>query len=133
MFKLNKSEEAKLDALIEDARSELEELNNEIIQANYELERIKDNVGAAVTRYNGELRKLRAFIEAWVEEWRTEWEDKSEKWQDSERGEAISQWMDEWQNVMLEEAELDLPDDINNIDDPFDELEHLSRDASENV
>jgi len=36
--------------------------------------------------------------------------DRSEKWQDSERGQAYEQWKGEYEGNHLEEIDLDMPD-----------------------
>jgi hypothetical protein len=51
----------------------------------------------AVGEYNEALSELRGMVEGFVEEWRSAYEDRSEKWQESDKGTAANEFIDEWE------------------------------------
>jgi chromosome segregation ATPase len=103
----------------------------------------------AVAAYNTAMREQRAKVEEALndlngaitdaESWREEianaqeeyYDNKSEKWQEGDKGNAYSSWKDEWGNEFeqmeeiefpeLEVPECDLPDTIENLNDQPEE------------
>lgn len=53
---------------------------------------------AAAEKYNEAMQSLRAFRDEVVEQIETIFDEKSEKWQESDKGTAWSEWMDQWKN-----------------------------------
>lgn len=68
----------------------------EVIEAAYE------KINGAIETYNGVLADARGFIEDIVSERNGDFEDKSERWQEGERGEVIREWIDSFDNAMSE-------------------------------
>lgn len=47
---------------------------------------------------------------------RAEWDEKSEKWQESDRGQEVNGWIDEWENAVSalpDEVELVIPAELD--------------------
>lgn len=98
-FKFSKADSQRL-ANIRDrlavARSELDEVIEK------EIATIEDSyaaMNAAVETYNDFLGEARGFVEDLANEHEGEYDDKSENWQDGERGQATRQWLDALQEV----------------------------------
>ena len=64
-----------------------------------------DKVADAVAEYNNTLEAAREFCVDIAEASQSEWDDKSEKWQESDRGTECSGWIDQWRDVDLEGLE----------------------------
>src|ERR1700759_2389588 len=73
----------------------------------------------AVTAYNGAVEQAREWLQKTADGIRSEYDSKSERWQDNRTGQAVSVWLDEWDNIDADLVELpesvasaieDLPD-----------------------
>lgn len=131
-LKLSKSEENRLDKFIEqlgalkqridDGKSELEQKIQELVdEFNEEL----------IKPYNDVLQEAYDFVEDIGSDRRSEYDDKSERWQEGDRGQAASEWVDSWENAVydLEQVdELRAPSiDDHEVGDHVETLENLSR------
>ena len=67
-----------------------------------------DSITDAVQHYNAMLEAAREFCADIAQVSQDEWDDKSEKWQESDRGTDCAGWIDQWRDV--EFGELDEPD-----------------------
>lgn len=119
-FKLTKdelSEKASIEAKLAAAKSKIEAVyettNSKIIALNEELDVCHDV-------YNEILSDAHDFVEKIAEDRRGEFEDKSENWQETERGSSASSWVEEYENALDEFDEMEfsliplLPDvDVN--------------------
>lgn len=109
-----------------------------------------DDLTEAVQRYNDVMRAEREKVEeaigdvaqlvAAANEWRVgvasddlrpEWELKSDKWQDSERGTAASEWIDAVE-AEVEPPEVEFPDELEEpSDDYIEEMDNLATQPKE--
>ena len=64
-----------------------------------------DKVVDAVAEYNATLEAAREFCVDIAQLGQDEWDDKSEKWQESDRGTDCGGWIDQWRDVDLEAVE----------------------------
>lgn len=72
-------------------------------------------VVAAAQDYNGALADAKTFVEEVADRLRGEYDEKSEKWQESDRAQEINDFIEQWENVDLEEvdeSETVQPDEI---------------------
>jgi hypothetical protein len=54
----------------------------------------------AVMAYNGAVARAREWVQKTANGMRSEYDDsKTERWQDSQTGQAVSVWLDEWDNL----------------------------------
>lgn len=100
-FKLTKAEEARLDSLIdkavtevgklEDGKSELEEAITKLIDA------FNDRYLAP---FNEFMSEARGFVEDIQNERQDEFDDKSERWQESERADSARTWIEAYENAV---------------------------------
>jgi hypothetical protein len=72
------------------------------------------DVEAAVASYNEARETLRTLLEAEAEDQQSQWDEMSEKWQEGERGEQVSEWIASIQEAAdIDELELDRPDELD--------------------
>ena len=79
-------------------------------------------ISDAISEYNALLDDAREFCADIAQTAQDEWDDKSEKWQESDRGTDCAGWIEGWRDVELEE--LDEPDF------PHGSLDELQESAS---
>jgi hypothetical protein len=114
-FKISKTEEkqfadltAKFEAQIETVRTAVEAYNETMSEARG---KVDDELAVL-----NELRdNVRGFFEDIHSERQGEFEDKSEKWQEGDRGEATRSWLDRLEEIasnVEEEIEMDTVDDL---------------------
>jgi len=102
-FSLNKKDSLKIQAAISKLKDCYDDLSN------------------AITNYNEALKDAMAECEKVASDFRNEFEDKSESWQDSDRGQEVAEMIGAWEQLDFD-REVDLPD----IDmDQFNDLEGL--------
>jgi hypothetical protein len=70
----------------------------------------------ALDSYNEAIEAARNFVNGIAEPAREEYDNKSEKWQESEKGVEAGRWISEWEEINLEDADIDLPEPLEEID-----------------
>jgi hypothetical protein len=104
-FRFTKQEEtrrADLRDKLEEARSTLDE------KVAAEIEIIEDayaGINEAIEKYNDVLSEARGFVEDIASERDGEFDDRSENWQEGERGQATREWIDSLQTAADSELE----------------------------
>lgn len=102
------------------------ELDRALEAFNAQIAPLSADLRQAVEDYNNLLFDARAFVEEFVAEMQTEFEDKSERWQDGDRGQAVAEWISDLENSAdfedidfkePQEIELDAPDHAALLDD----------------
>jgi len=68
----------------------------------------KELLQHAVDNYNEILTQLAEFRDSLLERLQGEFDEKSEKWQESDKGSAVGAMIDEWENLNLEEIDQDV-------------------------
>jgi exonuclease V gamma subunit len=100
-FKLSKAEHderAKLAGRLRTAHAEM------MTQATTVSEAVT-NLNDAINDYNAILEDVQSFVEARKDAWQSEHDDKSEKWQEGEKAEAVSTLIGEWEGLDLSEVD----------------------------
>ena len=111
-------EKAELDAVSADALGKIE----------VEIERL---LGAHQT-YADVVVAAGGEVEGWADELEAEWDDKSERWQEGERGQAVREWIEEIRSIGNEMSNIDAPDiSFDPPDDADDYSERLGDIAEE--
>jgi hypothetical protein len=66
---------------------------------------------AALAKYNHALGDLRELVRRVETDWQAAWDKRSERWQDSDAGQSVSEAITAWNTLAddLEEIQLDLP------------------------
>jgi hypothetical protein len=124
-FKLTKAEDARKNEL----ETELEQVVGVLEDARTELQ---DQIEKLVTDFNEKhidplntkLEEVHGFVEDIVNERQGEYDDKSERWQEGERGQSAQSWLQDWESslsdfegmaaVEVPEVDITIPD-ANNI------------------
>lgn len=108
-FKMTRAQLKERDAIMQELTEQGELLKSAVTEVNEAL----SNLGEIRDGYNAALEKAKEFVDGIAEEAQSEFDDKSEKWQEGERGDAVSSWIDELRNADLpEEIDLTVPEDI---------------------
>ena len=85
------------------------------------------NVNLAITQYNEIVGEVETFRDGVVQQMDTFYDERSEKWQESDAGNAYQSWKDEWEGLDCSEVdEVDEPDL-----DLMDNLEAVENECSE--
>jgi hypothetical protein len=114
-FKISKQQLAERDALAADLRKKAEALNIAIVAFNQTIQPVSQAVRDALEDYNGILEKARVLADSITEAAQGEFDEKSEKWQESDKGVQVRTWIEQWE-MSLEDVDLDLPEPLTEID-----------------
>jgi hypothetical protein len=98
-FKVTKDEKAAIDAAVDAALRAKEAFEAEVDRVNAKLDELRDELAGKVSAYNEAVESVSAVAQELVDRLRGEYDDKSEKWQESERAEAVSSWIDDLENL----------------------------------
>jgi hypothetical protein len=116
-FKLSKQETADREGHVERLEKVWGELTEAVNAYNTGVAKLREPVDKAVADYNEALGEAKAFAEQVASRLEGEYDDKSEKWQEGEAGEAAAEFRDAWQSVDLEDLANEWPEDLA-IEDP---------------
>lgn len=131
-FKLTKVEVEQRDQLVAALNTKYAALEDAVSEYNAKLAELREPLQHALDGYNEAVEQARGFAEDIASQIDNDIEDKSEKWQESERGEAAIAWRDEWQGIDLSEIDLDLPGDLEvEATDHAADLEALSSETQD--
>lgn len=98
---------------------------------NSGLSALRDKLREEISTYNDSLSEAKDFMADIASDRDSEFSDKSERWQEGEKGQAAQEWYQEWENAELDEFDPELPDDIEfNGENPADVLDQLQDEAS---
>jgi hypothetical protein len=91
---------------------------------------LRNDVIPVEQEYNSVLEDVRAFAERIAERIESEIDEKSEKWQEGEKGEQAATWRDEWKDADFAEVDLDYPQDMEELAlEDAERLEQLPQEA----
>lgn len=129
-FKLNKDEKARRDQLVKDLQEHVSKLEDAVNVYNDETAKLRAPVETALAAYNEIAEQARGFAEDIANQADSDISDKSEKWQEGERGQAATEWKDAWEGIDISEVEVEWPEDLT-IEAPShaDDLEQLPEEA----
>jgi vacuolar-type H+-ATPase subunit H len=102
-FKLTSKEDARksdLEAELEQAVGAVEDARNELQEEIAKL--IADFNEKHVDPLNAKLEEAHGFVEDIVNERQGEYDDKSERWQEGDRGQSAQSWLQDWETGMNE-------------------------------
>lgn len=126
-FSLTKEELATRTTHIDKLRALATDIETAIKTADTAIEAALEAVQARINDYNAALAEAEPFVEGVAERLEAEYDEKSEKWQDSEKGQDARALVDEWQGgdwtALSDLAALEIDVDDRN---HADALENLS-------
>lgn len=119
-FKFTKEDLARRDEYVTNLRAEWRRVDKAVEAYNAAMSENKAELEKLIGHYNNELGEASGWMEDVCSRLSAEYDEKSEKWQESERGEAVRSWIDELEGLDLEwEVSPDLPEELQ-----LDEPEH---------
>jgi hypothetical protein len=101
MQKFTKADRERIEAL----RFKLRDKADEIDAMSEPLAEMVSQVNDLIREYNEIVTEANGVLEDITSEVTNAIDEKSERWQESERGEAIISWRDELENAQMEEVE----------------------------
>lgn len=114
--KLTKDQVERRDDMAAELRAKWEDVES----ASQAIQGYMDELNAAIVAYNetvGDVEQFRGDIAGQMQE---AFDEKSEKWQEGETGQAYDGWKSEWDNFEAEEmaeVEIDIPGEPSTADD----------------
>lgn len=115
-FKVKKEEAARLTALAIQLEAKAERVRQAIVTFNSEKVRLFEFVTDAVNAYNALVEVTQGLVGDLGSEFDSEFDDKSETWQDGDRGSIVREWIDTYVDAELETLEVDEPEDLETPD-----------------
>jgi seryl-tRNA synthetase len=131
-FQLTKDQDGTLAKLIDDLTLAKQKITAAANTYNDEVAELRPSVEEAVTEFNNLLGEIRQLVSDIVTRGNESIDQKSDKWQESEKGEAAREWVDAWDGLDLSDLDFSWPDELE-IDVPeYDsELEDLPKEMNE--
>jgi len=114
-FKLTKGERASLTDHIETLQEKLHAIREAEEARSMALASLDETVQTAITDYNGALADAKTFVEETAERLRGEYDEKTERWQEGDKGSAANEFIEQWESVDMEdidESQTVAPDEI---------------------
>lgn len=106
-FKLSKAERAELDSFATRLSKENADLTAVLEEQGAIIEAAYERINGAIDTYNGVLADAHSFIEDISQEAQSEFDDKSERWQEGDRGSEVQEWIESLDNACSEMEELE--------------------------
>jgi hypothetical protein len=123
LFKLGKEQTAARDTLATRLQEEREALDTAVTAFNDAMTTARADLQEKIDAYNEVLAEAKSFVDDVAQNWQNDFEEKSERWQEGEKGEAVAAMIEAWQNADLEEVSVDMPDEEVSFDaEMHDEL-----------
>lgn len=101
-FKLTKTEMKDRDEHIELLRALEERLRDSIEAANVAISEAVATVNAEIAKYNEKLWEAAEFVQDIAGRADDEYNEKSERWQDGDKGRAAADWLAQWRDMDIE-------------------------------
>jgi chromosome segregation ATPase len=128
-FRITSIERGRLNAFSVQLSKEHTDLSGTVDEQLEIINTAVEKINGAIDTYNEALNSARGYVEDIQSQAQSDYDDKSERWQESERGGAVQEWISTLENLVaemedVEQLALDLPD--NNYTDHsefFDTIE----------
>jgi hypothetical protein len=121
--KAQQQDKATLVDAIREANSELEVV---IDAYNLVLAKEKAKVQEKLAAVNAKVREAKEWAEGIAADMQNYYDEKSENWQEGEKGQNYDSWKTDYENFSPDDLEIDFPDDLEVIAaDAADDLENL--------
>lgn len=117
-FKLSKEQSVRWDKLHTDLQTEHSALTGAIEEFNKSIADAVQALQAYVDDYNNVVHEAKEFLEEVAGEWRSDFDEKSEGWQEGDKGQEVNEQIESMENYNPEDFELP---DIEAFDVPADD------------
>lgn len=112
-MKLTKAQKTSRDEIVSKLREQEERLDEVISEFNAAVEAKWDEIVApALAKHKEALDEAREFCEQIAGDIQNFYDDKSEKWQEGDRGQAVEDMRSEWESVDLDEPTIEPPSEV---------------------
>lgn len=118
-FKLTKAEKTQRGELVAQMLEKRDLLSAAVDVLNATLDEDRGRVQACLQDYNSALWDAREFAQDIGQRHGDEAGEKSEQWQESDRGQEVVAWTEEWSNALQDDFEVEMPDDMT-----LDDMDH---------
>lgn len=126
MKTISKADKSAIDKAAETLREKKAAVESAVEKFNEFVHNAEDEIREAVTEYNAALEDAGSVADDIASRIRDYCDERSEKWQEGERGQSYQAWIDEFETFDRSEIEIDYPPDIEDPNmDHADELERL--------
>jgi hypothetical protein len=115
----------------EPLKESAQKISDAIAEYNTLVEDKKGNIDLAIEELNSAISEANGFAENIASEIQAYIDERSEKWQDSDRGSAYNDWCSAYQDLVLDEASLDDVTPIEYMPDVWQNLEDATADDLE--
>lgn len=130
-FKLSKEELITRAKHVEALNTAWGKVEDAISHYNDRVTELRDEVEKTVGAYNEVVNEVRGFAEDVYTQADQEISDKSERWQEGDKGVAAIEWKTEWENASFDELSIEFPEELNvDVPDHATDLEGLPDEAS---
>lgn len=109
---LTSAQTTERDRISEELQTAHEELEAAVSAYNNALEELKNPVEEALEKLNAALSDARDLRDEIVNDAEEYIGERSEKWQDGEAGQAVSEYKSSWEYAEIEEASIEFPEQI---------------------
>src|SRR5262245_21534791 len=116
-FKLTKEEIAKRDEIFAALNEKYAELETAVGEYNEAVGKAQTEVENVLAEYNKVLADARELAQDIANDADSEMMEKSEKWADSDAGQAAQAFKDEWEGLNLDDLEIEFPGELV-VEDP---------------
>jgi hypothetical protein len=131
-FKITKEEARTRSQLIEDLGLAASAVEEAIDHYNSQVNDLRPPVEIAVTKYNELASKARELCSAISNQAEQDMGDRSEKWMESEKGQAAQVWQESWGSIDLDDVDYQWPDELEiEIPEYDSDLRDLPEEADE--
>ncbi len=118
---LSSKQAERLTDLQEKLQSASQKVESAVAEYNTEVSKLwNDLVLESLNDYNNAVEQAKEFVKDRREQMESQYEDGSEKWQQSKRGDAFLEWINQWEEAATEIEEIDLimPVEVDPLDFP---------------
>lgn len=131
-FSLTKTETETFDKLTEDLAQKSKLIEEAVSVYNIAVQPLRIPVEEAVTEYNQILLEVRELRNTIVTKAQDNFSGKSEKWQESDSGQAAEEWINSWEEIDLDDIDYQWPDELTiDLPDHANDLETMATEAEQ--
>ena len=98
-FRLSKTDSARLEKFQAELNTWREQIDNEFLRVTLALGAAVQDINAMIERHNAAISDARVFVLRVSSEFRDAYDEKSERWQESDAGQAASGFVEDWEHA----------------------------------
>lgn len=125
MKKVSKSQLSHKNEILTELRDTQQDLSNAVDDYNAAIKRAWEELSDKIDKANEARENARAWASEILEEAQNYFDGKGEEWQESDKGQNYSQFIDEYDSLELVDVDIGQPDEVEvpeSVDESFDSL-----------